>query len=136
LKVYFLGFVKQGSKISYTSSVASEIPNDRIGPYKKYLSSFRISVREEVSAKELLKALGYKLPVVLEPTLLLSSKDWLNYAKRPAENIHEQFIFVYDIYRAKKLFQSLKRQLKGARLSMLTMILKFFLKRISTEISC
>lgn len=104
LKVYLLGFVKQGSKISYASSVASEIPNGLIGFYRKYLSRFfRISVREEGSARELSKVLGYKPAVVLDPTLLLAPGDWVNYSKRPAENIEEQFIFVYDLYRSKEI---------------------------------
>ena len=76
---YFLTFVKdKKKKNSYAASFGlSEIPKEYEAEYKKRLAGYRqISVRE-AQGRALVKELtGRDVPVVLDPTLLLTEKDW------------------------------------------------------------
>lgn len=103
---YFLPFVKAGRKISYAASM---------GPYakkqitqkeliSKYLSSFdAISVREEETAKIVRQLTNKKIRTDLDPTLLLSAKEWSQYInEKPI--IQDDYIFVYVPHFDKQTF--------------------------------
>lgn len=81
IEPYFLSFVKKGIKISYAASIGhSNIPEDIISLYKKWLSDFSfISLREDIGV-ELIKSITQRQDIyhVLDPTLLLTKYEWVN----------------------------------------------------------
>lgn len=78
LQNYFLQFVTNGAKcIAYAPSIGRAIlPNDMAEKYKVYLQKFSaISVREK-EAVSMISRLGYNVKHVLDPTMLLTVKDY------------------------------------------------------------
>lgn len=75
---FMLHFVQdKARKISYAASIASCIPETMKEIFQALLSKYDyISVREKFSADQIQNILGIRPSVVLDPTLLLTSKDW------------------------------------------------------------
>uniref|UniRef100_A0A7C2K4A4 Polysaccharide pyruvyl transferase family protein n=1 Tax=candidate division WOR-3 bacterium TaxID=2052148 RepID=A0A7C2K4A4_UNCW3 len=104
LEAYLLGFVKNGKKISYASSVGERIPKDLHPIYKEHLSTFdHLSVREKSSAKYLAECLNFEPKVVLDPTLLLTREEWEKLCKEPKNPPEKPYILVYDLYRSNEI---------------------------------
>ncbi len=85
------------NKFSYASSFGiSQIPNNMIGRYRKFLSRLDyISVREE-QGKEIVKSVaGKDAEVVLDPTLMLDEDEWSSLAAKSKINVEESYIFCY-----------------------------------------
>lgn len=95
---YLLDFVDDSNKkVSYAASFGV----DDINPiykekFKEYLNQFRnISVRE-LQGKEIIKDLLNKdVPVVLDPTLMISKSDWINFSIKPKNFTSKKYIFTY-----------------------------------------
>lgn len=81
-KVFFLSFTKNHKKIAYAPSFGvSRIPKKYMNDYKEGLSSFKsLSAREEIGAKIIYKIIGKEASVVIDPTLLLTKKEWIHIA--------------------------------------------------------
>lgn len=110
LKVYLLDFVQNSPRISYASSVSAKIPHDLIDFYRERLSKFDcISVREEESAKEIEKVLGYKPKVNVDPALLLNAEQWEEIAHQPEQKVKKPYIFVYDLYRSPEILPAVQK---------------------------
>lgn len=95
---YFLDFVKDSSKkIAYAPSFGVDIlPNNYVeDKYYKLLKDFgAVSVRE-IQGKELLNKIGIRdVSVVLDPTLLLSEKQWNNLLQINCKK-SEEYILCY-----------------------------------------
>lgn len=78
-KTYFLDFLsKPEQKKSYAASFGfNEIPAEYLPEYKNLLSGFsHISVREKAGAEIIKKLFDKDVPVVLDPTLLISKDQW------------------------------------------------------------
>lgn len=77
---FFLHFASDNKKVSYAASFGiKELPewwNDNISKELNTFSS--ISVREEAGADIVKKSINKEVPVVLDPTMLLSSEQWIN----------------------------------------------------------
>lgn len=102
---YFLDFVDDGFlKVSYAASIAEPVPSDLVNEYARLIKRFDfISVREK-SAKEFLRPLVEKdIEVTLDPTLLLSEKEWAELMKN--NPVNSKYILVYDLARSKMLTQ-------------------------------
>ncbi len=100
LDVYFLEFAKKynAKRVSYAASISvSAIPSSRTEEYKRLLSNIEyLSVRELQGAEIVKTITGRKAEVVLDPTLLISSKEWIeNIAKNPLRN--ERYVLVYTM---------------------------------------
>lgn len=106
---YFLTFVKdQKKKNSYAASFGfTKIPEGYEPEYIKRLSGYRnISVREE-SGKEIVRqATGRDVPVVLDPTLLLTEKDWSAVA---GDVPQKGYILVYTVLHSDGLLDYARR---------------------------
>ena len=76
--IFLLDFVIGGKKISYASSFAcSKLEKQFVDKYKPLLQGYsNISVREDGGKKVIKDLLDIDVPVVLDPTLLLSADDW------------------------------------------------------------
>ena len=77
---YLLSFANNCNKISYGSSFGiKSLPKDVVDIYKTELSKFKkLSVRE-IDGKNILKQLGLNSTLVIDPTFLLTPKEWLEY---------------------------------------------------------
>lgn len=95
---YLLDVPGNGMNVSYAASIGrSELMEWQKKKFKEALKKYKaISVREH-SAKELLQSLtNERIEVVLDPTLLLSNKEYEQLEKRPkgiAEN--ERYVLCY-----------------------------------------
>lgn len=79
--VFFLKFAPEGScKVAFSSSFAlKSIPEQYVESYKAWLSEYRhISVREKNGTDIIKSLIGRDVPVTLDPTLMLSSNDWIS----------------------------------------------------------
>ena len=87
----------EGRKIAYASSIgASELTEQEEKSFKHYLSEYKaISVRE-LKAVELLKKIGIKSSLVLDPTFMLNKEEWKKYASKRI--IEEPYILSYLPY--------------------------------------
>jgi len=104
IDIYLLNFIESKTKISYASSVGDPIPENLFSIYKKSLPHFRaISVREKTSKEYIQKATDLEPEVVLDPLLLLDKAELEELGRSPSENITKQYLFVYDLYRPKKI---------------------------------
>ena len=84
LEPFFACFDKNNTKkITYASSIGlSSLSVEAEQVFKKELASFAsISVREQQASEILEKLLNRKIDVVLDPTLILNKKEWLEVAK-------------------------------------------------------
>lgn len=93
-RVYLLDTDKELKKISYAASLGNFDYNHLVHSAKETLESFDyLSIREENDATNLSRELNRQVEYVVDPTLLLSQKDW--------ENIEEEidcpcnYIFAY-----------------------------------------
>ena len=103
--VYFLNFESQNcyKKVTYAASFGSSILNENLDFYLENISRFdSISVREE-SGKLMLKDIEIESTKVLDPTLLLSKKDWEEKLELDSINISDT-IFVYTINKDKNVY--------------------------------
>lgn len=100
----FLDFVNNGTPcFSYASSIGlSELPESEIQKTKELLAKFRfISVREDTGVN-ILRNLGRNDVVQsIDPTLLLTGKEWNSYVKEIAT--HEKYILTYNLHHDKKI---------------------------------
>lgn len=101
VKGYYLQYVPQGKiKLAYASSIGKdEFSDEEKVSVKEYLKDFKaISVREK-SAVSMLEEIGVDNAVhVLDPTLLLSKEEWLEFLGKHKKE-KEPFIFVYNLNR-------------------------------------
>lgn len=97
---YFLNFVHEGKKAAYSPSLGGNNINEVIQDtekYKKLLEQFDfISVREPNGQKWLEELTGRKIPIIADPTLLLSHEEWLQKFNIP--HINEKYIFNYAFF--------------------------------------
>jgi len=93
---YFLTFVpKDKRKISYAASFGvSSFPDEIKSYYKKWLANIDfLSVRENHGADFVRNITGRTAEVVLDPTLLLTAKDWSKITTEP--KIKKPYILLY-----------------------------------------
>ena len=82
---FFLGFLKDVKKISYSSSFGiSDIPEQYRSKYSEYLRDFSsISVREKSGIRIVRNLISREAKLVLDPTLLLDASAWSRIALPP-----------------------------------------------------
>ncbi|MDO5481834.1 MAG: polysaccharide pyruvyl transferase family protein [Bacteroidaceae bacterium] len=94
---FYLGYAPESSpRFAYAASIGMDsIPKEFIEETKALLSRYqRISVREH-SNINILSSIGIKSEMVLDPTLLLTRQEWMNYAK--PMRIDEPYLLVYSV---------------------------------------
>lgn len=93
----FIRFADSNKRISYAASFGIE----NISP--KYLDDFKsgllgmnyISVREEAGAKIIKELTGKDVPVLVDPTLLLTKEEWCSIATKPVWYKDEKYILLF-----------------------------------------
>jgi hypothetical protein len=111
--IYLLSFAPDSAhKSAFSSSAGGHtFTDDENEKLKKYLSRFEnISVREKDTKEVLQSLLDREITHTLDPTLLLSCKEW-SLISRPPKNIKlsEKYILLYTVPKVK-----LVRELVGA----------------------
>lgn len=97
-KAYFLDFVNDNKKkVSYASSFGlTKLNEEKIEEYKKQLMDFEhIAVREEQAVTLVKELTGREVKTVLDPTLLISKKEWEE--RIPKAKVAEHYILCYQI---------------------------------------
>ena len=97
MNYYTLNFVPDDMpKITYAPSFGvSKIPKNQVNRTKNYLNRIKhISVREIAGAKIIKEITGRDVPVVCDPTALLSKEQW-NKIKSNKVYSKEKYIFCY-----------------------------------------
>lgn len=94
---YLCKFASANKRISYAASFGTnELEEKYISLFKSELSKFqRISVREEAGKQIVEKLCGCEATVVLDPTMLISTRQWLEVASKPSYLEEEDFIVTY-----------------------------------------
>jgi len=103
---YFLDYPKNGKiKAAYAGSFGlSRIDEDvanKIGPM--FMEFDYLSVREQTAAMLVEQLCGKKVPVVLDPTLLLNRQQWSEMADKSFQ--HRNYIFVYTVFNSDSLWE-------------------------------
>lgn len=110
-KAYFLGFLhNQNKKNAYAASFGfSQIPEELKEEYLNRLKGFKnISVREHSGVRIIKNLLHREVSVCLDPTLLLSRKEWQSIAVSPS--IKDKYILLYNV-RTPKTMLDVAREL-------------------------
>lgn len=96
-ETYFLDFAPDDAvKISYAASIAKHVDEDEAKVFKKNLKRFDyISIREKSHIDFISQFTNKNVMVTLDPTLLLSKKDWLKIASNRKSLF--KYILVYDL---------------------------------------
>lgn len=95
-EIFFLSFVKDSAKtVAYAPSIGlPEIPDNLIGRYRELINDIdSVSVREEDGALLVHNITGRNVPVVLDPTMLLTSDQWKSHMVK--QQIDSPYILSY-----------------------------------------
>lgn len=110
MPVYYLSFTKgRAKKIAYAPSFGiSKFSLQQKNTIRNAISDFDALSCRESSGAELLKELtGKEIPIVLDPTLILSSDDWKKVSVKPS--INSKYILIYDLNGGYNLIKIAKR---------------------------
>ncbi len=94
---YFLRFAKPGKKIALSGSFGVEsIPGEWRHVYTEGLKEFSyISVREDAGQTIIKELLGKEVPVLIDPTMMLSKEEWLKVSKKPRVDCAKPYVLKY-----------------------------------------
>ena len=119
---YFLDFAPKGAKrIAYAPSIGvDKIPEECEKSLGGFLEKFdALSIREKSGADIIKKCCGIDIPVMLDPTLLLSAKEWDEIAKKP-DNLPDKYVFCYKFGKSETMDKTIKHISKKYRLPIVT----------------
>lgn len=97
LPIYFLTFTDRSKRIAYSPSISRDkLPEEYHVTYKKWLEDMNvISVRENAGANIIKDLTGMEVPVLADPTLLLTKDEWLSISKRAKNRPDTPYILTY-----------------------------------------
>lgn len=95
--IRFLKFAPKEKRIAYAASIAiPEIPKDKEQFFKDSLNEMKaISMREKAGAELVKNLTGREVPVVVDPTILLSKEEWQKIELKPEWYNGEKYILTY-----------------------------------------
>lgn len=96
-EISFLNFAPKYKRISYAPSFGvNDIPEQEKENYKKWLLDMNhISVREDAGAKIVKELTGREVPVVIDPTMILSKEQWLSISKESKFKPKKKYLLTY-----------------------------------------
>lgn len=112
IKIRFLQFANKEKRIAYAASFGiSEIPENYIDLFKINLKNMKaISVREKNGSKIIEKLIGKKVPVVVDPTILLSKEEWQKIELIPEWHHGEKYILTYFLGNPSPIIENLAKK--------------------------
>jgi len=95
--LYFLTFAPKKKRIAYAASFGVDfIPEQYESNYKLWLDGMnKISVREEKGSSIVKKLVNKDVPVLLDPTLLLTKEQWLNIVSSKIDLPNANYVLTY-----------------------------------------
>lgn len=102
----YLRFAPKAKRIAYAPSIGRDyIPTYNQRQMKKYISEIPyVSIREEEGKKIIKDLTGRDVPVVLDPTLLLTREDWVKLAKSEIQS-NDKYAILYFLDEPEELNQ-------------------------------
>lgn len=96
-EIDFLTFAKKGQRIAFSPSFGvNTIPEKNREGYSKWINGMDyLSVRENAGAKIIKTLTGRESVVLVDPTMLLSKKEWCNIAQMPQIKLKNKYILSY-----------------------------------------
>lgn len=97
-EMYLLTFAKPEQKVCFSPSFGiEEFPEEWKTWFQEHLRTFpSLAVREQAGADIIQQLIGQTAQVMIDPTMMLDSKDWLHIAKKPyGVNTRKPFILTY-----------------------------------------
>lgn len=96
-KAMFLQFTNKEKRVAYASSFGlSNLPKKYEYMFAKYIDSIEhISVREYSAARIIKNLTGRDVPVVLDPTLLISTEHWQSIEEKPEWYDGSKYVLTY-----------------------------------------
>ena len=109
---YFLKFADKNKRIAYAASFGiNELPKEYEESFKEGLNGIPyISVREHAGAAIVKKLAGRDVPVLVDPTLLLSDKEWRSIEMRPDWYRDEKYILTYFLGNVPQVLDELAKK--------------------------
>ena len=99
LEYFLLMFATPSQRLTIAPSFGfDEFPKKYLKTYKKGLKGFvYLSVREERGAELIKELTGKDATVLLDPTMLIDTSEWLKILKKPTQYTDDNYIFVYAL---------------------------------------
>lgn len=110
--IRFLKFVPKEKRIAYAASIAiPEIPKDKEQFFKDSLNEMKaISMREKGGADLVKKLTGRDVPVVVDPTILLSKEEWQKIEMIPEWYNGEKYILTYFLGNSSSVIENIAKK--------------------------
>lgn len=139
---YFLNFVSEGKKIAYAPSFGgADIAKvaDDVDKYVSYFNSFdALTIRETNGKRWIEQLINREVPLIADPTLLLTSDEWQKY-QMPGRIIQEPYIFYYAFHYNKEQNELVTKISKRLGIKVVSMDVKTWiirgLRRYGVELS-
>lgn len=95
--IFFASFAPQNKRIAYAASFGvPAVPAEKKDQFVKgLLGMARISVREKQGAEIVRELIAKEVPVLVDPTLLLSKEEWHQVEKKPKWDVPHKYILTY-----------------------------------------
>lgn len=110
--IRFLKFVPKEKRIAYAASIAiPEIPKDKEQFFKDSLNEMKvISMREKAGAELVKNLTGREVPVVVDPTILLSKEEWQKIEMVPEWYNGEKYILTYFLGNSSPVIENIAKK--------------------------
>lgn len=122
-ELYFLRFAPQEKRFAYAPSFGMKvIPDTLMEMYRKYITEFQtLSVRENIGQKIIKDMTDLEVPVLPDPTFLLSKNEWMLAIYASQMNISaSQYILTYFLSEQNKcLWNCIKRYAERKKLKII-----------------
>lgn len=111
-KARLLLFTIREKKIAYSASFGiSNIPESYKKIFKEALNDIRsISVREKAGSEIIEKLIGKKVPVLVDPTILLYKEEWQNIKMVPEWYNGERYILTYFLGNSSPVIEKIAKK--------------------------
>lgn len=110
--IRFLRFTPKEKRIAYAASIAIPyIPKDKEQFFRESLNEMKvISMREKAGAELVKELTGREVPVVVDPTLLLSKQEWQKIELVPEWYKGEKYILTYFLGNPSPIIENLAKK--------------------------
>lgn len=110
--IRFLKFVPKEKRIAYAASIAiPKIPKDKEQFFKDSLNEMKaISMREKAGSNLVKSLIGKEIPVVVDPTILLSKEEWQKIEMVPEWYSGEKYILTYFLGISSPVIENLAKK--------------------------
>lgn len=115
LEFFFLMFADSSQRLTMAPSFGFEaFPDEFRKTYQEGLEGFPcLSVREERGAELIKELTGQDAVVLLDPTMLIDTSEWIKILRKPSQYVDQNYIFVYMLGEVEEEIQEAIGHLAG-----------------------